>query len=411
MIERRSLLATAPLILSSRVLGRAGKTAPSDRVRLGIIGTGNRGNLLIDQLPPGAEIVTASDCFLRRAEESAAKRKAAWELHRDYRRLLERKDVDGVIVATGDHQRVRICVHACQAGKDVYAEKPLTLYVTEGRALVKAVARYARVFQVGSQQRSMAMNRVACAFVRGGGLGKLYFVQGANYPSSEPVPPDLGEQPAPAELNWDQWLGQAPWRPYHEKLHRGWMRWRDYSGGEMTNWGAHGLDQIQSALGMDETGPVELWPLKDAAPGALGFRYASGVTVRLELPSAGAILGGAVFAGEKGRVEITRNDFRADPAALITETPPKEEVEKWQRAQWQAQYHMQEWIDCMRTRSQPSATAEIGHRSCSLAHILNITRMLGRPLKWDPVAERFSDDAEAQRLVHRTPRKGFELPA
>jgi len=246
---RRLLFALAPLFLSSRALGRAGQTAPPTRVRLGIIGTGNRGNLLIDQLPPGSEIVTASDCNMRRAEESAAKRKAAWELHQDFRRLLDRKDIDGVIVSTGDHQRVRICILVCQAGKDVYAEKPLTLYVTEGRALVKAVARYSRVFQVGSQQRSMAMNRVACAFVRNGGLGRLYFVQGANYTSSRPIPDNLGEQPTPAELNWDQWLAQAPFRPYHEKIHCGWMGWRDYSGGEMTNWGAHGLDQIQSALG------------------------------------------------------------------------------------------------------------------------------------------------------------------
>lgn len=405
---RRRLFALAPLFLSSRALGRAGQTAPSNRVRLGIIGTGNRGNLLIDQLPPGSEIVTASDCNMRRAEESAAKRKAAWELHQDFRRLLDRKDIDGVIVSTGDHQRVRIFILVCQAGKDVYAEKPLTLYVTEGRALVKAVARYSRVFQVGSQQRSMAMNRVACAFVRNGGLGRLYFVQGANYTSSRPIPDNLGEQPTPAELNWDQWLAQAPFRPYHEKIHRGWMGWRDYSGGEMTNWGAHGLDQIQSALGRDETGPQELWPLAESTPNALAFRYAGGVTVRLELPP-GDINGGAIFVGEKGRVEITRNNFRTDPPGLIKEIPPKEEVDKWQRAQWQAQYHMQEWVDCMKTRRQPSATAEIGHRSCSLAHILNITRQLNRRLRWDPTTERF-DDSEAQALLHRTPRKGFELP-
>lgn len=408
--DRRRVLGMAPLFLSSQVLGRAGQTAPSNRVRVGIIGTGGRGNLLIDQLPPGAQIVTASDCNMRRAEESAAKRKASWELHQDFRRLLDRKDIDGVIVATGDHQRVRVCITACQAGKDVYAEKPLTLYVTEGRALVKAVNRYSRVFQVGSQQRSMAMNQVACAFVRNGGLGKLHFVQGTNYTSSKPIPADLGEQPAPADLNWNEWLGQTPYRPYHEKLLRGWMGWRDYSGGEMTNWGAHGLDQIQCALGMDETGPVELWPLAGTSPNALAFRYANGVTVRLELP-AGEINGGAIFVGEKGRIEITRNNFRTDPAGLIKEVPPKEEVDKWQRAQWQAQYHMQEWVHCMKTRAKPSAHVEIGHRSCSLAHILNITRQLDRRLQWDPASERFTNDSEAQSLLHRTPRKGFELPA
>ena len=280
IVSRRALLsAAAPLILPRRVFGA------NDRIRIGVIGAGGRANLLMDQLPPGAEIVALADCYPKRADEAVSRRKVNWRIHYDHRSLLDTKDIDGVIVATADHQRVLCAIHACQAGKDVYAEKPLTLYIAEGRALVKAARRYDRVFQVGSQQRSMAMNRVACEFVRSGGLGKLFFVQGVNYTPPADVPP-LAEMPVPEGLNWDLWLNQAPLRPYNSKLHTGWMQWRDYSGGEMTNWGAHGVDQIQWGLGADHTGPVEFWPIPDAEPNAIAYRYASGATVRLEMPPA-----------------------------------------------------------------------------------------------------------------------------
>jgi predicted dehydrogenase len=403
-ISRRTLLgATMAASTAQRVIGA------NDRIRVGVIGVGNRSGLLIDQLPKEAEIVSVADCFLERCEQAKAKRKAKWRIHQDYRKLLDEKDVDGVIVGTTDHARVLACIHACQAGKDIYAEKPLTLYISEGRALVNAVRKYNRVLQVGSQQRSMAMNQVACDFVRKGGLGKLHFVQGVNY-SSAGRTGQPAEQPVPDGLNWDMWLNQTPMRPYSKEVYSRWMAWPEYSGGEMTNWGAHGLDQIQSALGTDETGPVELWPLTESAPGAIAFRYANGVTVRLEMPEKGRLMGGAIFAGEKGRVEIFRNGLQCDPPELITELPPKEEVEKWNRAQWQAEYHMQDWLNCMRSRKQPLAHVEIGHRSNSVAHLANITRKLNRKLGWDPAAESF-DDQEANSLVSRKRRRDYELPA
>ena len=395
--------AAVPGLLTRTVMGA------NDRVRVGVIGVGNRSNLLIDQLPEGAEVVAVADCFRKRSEDAAAKRKATWRIYDDYRKLLEQKDIDGVIVGTNDHGRVRCAIHALQAGKDVYAEKPMSLYVEEGRALVRAVRKYNRILQVGSQQRSMAMNRVACDFVRTGGLGRIHLVLGANY--SEPV--RIGAMPedaVPEGMNWDMWLGQAEMRPYNQELFTHWMQYWDYSGADMTNWGAHGVDQIQAALGMDGTGPVEFWPLPDAPRGSVAFRYASGVIVRMELPAAGNLQGGAMFVGEKGRIEITRNDFRTDPPNLIKELPPAEEVEKWKRAQWQAKYHMQDWLDCMRSRKTPLADVEIGHRSISVCHLANITRQLGRKLHWDPEAERFSGDAEANDRLTRRRRKGYELP-
>jgi predicted dehydrogenase len=381
----------------------------NDRIRVGVIGVGNRSNLLIDQLPEQAEIVAVADCFRKRSEDAAAKRKATWRIYDDYRKLLEQKDIDGVIIGTNDHGRVRCAIHALQAGKDVYAEKPVSLYVEEGRALVRAVRKYNRILQVGSQQRSMAMNRVACEFVRKGGLGRIHFVLGVNY--SEPV--HIGPMPedlAPEGMNWDMWLGQTEKRPYNPELFTHWMRYWDYSGADMTNWGAHGIDQVQSALGMDGTGPVEFWPLPEGPRGAIAFRYANGVVVRLEMPAAGVLQGGAIFVGEKGRIEITRNDFRTDPANMVKDLPPAEEVDKWKRAQWQAKYHMEDWLNCMRSRKTPLADVEIGHRSISVCHLANITREMGRKLNWNPESERFAGDAEANDRLTRVRRKGYELP-
>ena len=255
----------------------------------------------------------------------------------------------------------------------------------------------------------MAMNQLACALVRKGGLGRVRLVLGVNY--GEPIQAAaLGETAVPAGLNWDQWLGQAEKRAFHSEFFLHWMRYRDYSGGEMTNWGAHGVDQIQSALGMDATGPVDFYPLADAPRGAVGWRYANGTEVRLEFHQ-GDLQGGAMVVGEKGRMEITRNDFRCDPPNLIVERPPQEEIDKWKRAQWQAKYHMQNWLDCMRSRQTPLADVEIGHCSISVCHLANITRQLNRRLRWDPETEKFSGDSEANDHVARRRREGYELPA
>lgn len=405
-------IAAVPAIIPRSALAQGRRPGANDRITIGVIGVGNRSRQLIDQLPESAQVVALADCYLPRAEEvNSQKGEGRWAVYQDYRKLLDRPDVDAVIVGTPDHVRALICIHACQARKHIYAEKPLTLYIREGRVLVQAARKYGCVVQVGTQQRSMAVNRLACEFIRTGKLGRIRVVQGVNYTGPQFIG-SLPEEPVPAGLDWDQWLGQAPWRPYNRQLHHGWMAWWDYSGGQMTNWGAHGLDQVQWALGTDQSGPVEIRPLgkpKDMnAP--VHMRYENGVVLRLELEQ--GPMGGAIFTGERGRIEINRNKFTCNPPDLITEMPPQEEIDKWRDevALWQARYHMEDWLSAIREGRQPVADVEIGHRSITIAHLANIARFLGRRLRWDPVRERFVGDEEANSLVERPQRAGYELP-
>lgn len=395
---------------------RAAAAGPNEQIRVGAIGVGGRATLLLEQLPESAQIVALCDCNLPRAEAFKAKAGGDWPVYQDYRRVLDRNDIDAVIVATGEFQRVLPCIHACQAGKDIYAEKPLTLYIAEGRALVDAVRRTDRVFQVGTQQRSMAMNRVACELIRSGGLGRVREVRAINYGGAEASPAAYpAGQAVPEGLDWSAWLNQAAERPFHPDW-MGWMRWRDFAGGEMTNWGAHGVDQIQWALGMDDTGPVEMKPLTPGPNGQVAMQYANGVPVNFVIEPGRGPMGGAVFICERGKLEINRNKFVSNPPEIAAELNKQLDVEEEERkwsdstALWQARWHMQDWLDCIRTRKRPVADVETGHRSVTVCHLANITRAVGRPLRWDPVSEQFPGDDQANALVDRPRRKGFELP-
>ncbi len=400
-----------PVIVPRDVLASPGRAGANARIGVGAIGIGHRASLLLEQLPEDARIVALAECNLPRAEAFQQKKQAPWPIYQDYRKMIERNDVDAVVVATQAFQRVLPSIHACQAGKDVYAEKPLTLYVQEGRVLVDAVRKYERVFQVGTQQRSMEMNRLACEFVRTGGLGAIKEVRAVNYTGPSPLPKEpFPEEPVPEGFDWDMWLNQAAWRAYNPR----WMgNWLDMRGGQMTNWGAHGIDQVQWALGTDDTGPVETWPITPGYNGQVGMRYANGVTLKF-MQEKGP-MGGAIFIGEKGKLEVNRNKFNSNPPEIAAELKKQvdvtEEERKWSDslALWQARWHMQNWLDCIRSRQRPVSDVEIGHRSISVCHLANITRFEGRPLKWDPVAERFDDD-QANRWVVRERREEYRLP-
>jgi predicted dehydrogenase len=389
----------------------------SQRIRVGAIGVGGRGSLLIEQLPETAQIVAVADCNEPRAQAFRDKLKADWQIYSDYRKILDRNDIDAVIVATGEFQRIRPCIEACMAGKDVYAEKPLTLYIKEGRALVNEARKYKRIVQVGTQQRSMEMNRVACQLIRNGGLGKILEVRAVAYGGPDPSPVQgFPTESIPKGLDWNMWLNQASERPFNGQW-LGWMRWRDFGGGQMTNWGAHGVDQIQWALATDQTGPVEIEPLTSGLSGQVRMKYANGVVVNFVIEQGKGPMGGAIFICEKGKLEINRNKFTSNPPEIADqlrkELDVTEEERKWSDdlALWQARWHLQNWLDCIKSRQLPVADVEIGHRSVSVCHLANIVRELQRPLRWDPAEESFVNDSEADKLLSRLRRKGFELPS
>lgn len=414
--------AALPQFLPQGVLAAAGKPGANDRIAVGFIGIGRQASALLDGLLklPEARFVAVADVNLTRAREAATKHGAV--AFRDFRRLLDRRDVDAVITATPEHWRLLICVGACQAGKDVYAEKPLSLTIREGRLIAQTARKYKRVFQVGSQQRSTWQNHAGCALVRSGAIGKITRVIAYNYPT--PWEQHLPAQPVPAELDWDMWCGPVQPVPYHADLYLpranpGWLSFRPFSGGEMTGWGAHGFDQIQCALGMDDTGPVEVWteganfnpPTYEqpetadrgnaaSADSKVFFRYANGVIME----PGKASMGGAVFIGEKGRITIHRGICESDPDELaVAALKPKP-------SDFQGN-HLKNWLDCIKTRARPVADVEIGHRSATVCHLGNIARWTGRRLQWNPAKEQFVGDTAANQLLDRERRKPWVAPA
>jgi predicted dehydrogenase len=397
----------APMFVPGRVLGLENAPAANDQIIIGVIGVGFRARQLIDQIPAGGRVVALADCYLQRAIDAAKGRETKWAVYQNYRQMLDREKLDAALIATPDHARTLPCVHAVQAGLDVYAEKPLTVYVREGRILVDAVRKENRVFQVGTQQRTMEINRFCCEFIRDGKIGTVKLVSGVNYTGPQRYQ-GLPEEPIPETNDWDAWCGPTELRPFNKQLQFAWMQWRDYSGGEMTNWGAHGIDQIQWALGKDHTGPTELWPESPGPNGAVSMRYSDGTLVKFERQN--APMGGAVFTGTECKMEINRNRFATNPPDFVKDAPDPAVAEKWEGEGWIARPHIQNWLDCIKSRQRPNADVEIGHRSITICHLHNIARELGRKLHWNPDEERFVDDNEANALLERPRRAGFELP-
>jgi len=412
---------SAPWFIPSGLLAAAGRPGANDRIHVGLIGTGGRPRDLLKESPTDLQLVSVADCDLR---QIAKKLKWLYETrpeiaaqkcsqYQDYREMLEKEKLDGVFVATTTHARVLICLHAMQAGLDVYAEKPLTLTIEEGQYLIKAERKYKRIFQVGSQQRSIPINNFGSDLVKNGAIGRIKTVLCPNFIGPERRPPTPG-QPTPEGMNWDMWCNQTALVPYSPDLHPGlgkWGRWRDYDGGGLgwgvTGWGTHAIDQVQRALGTDDTDPVEIWPEETGPNCKVSLRYPSGTVLKLSLPKGTGPGLGAIFVGDKGKIEINRNRVASNPPELVQGAPEPDDRSEVASV---AQRHIQNWIDCMRTRQQPVAHAEVGHRATVICHLINICRELGRKLKWDPVKEEFAGDAEANALRSRPRRKGYELP-
>lgn len=388
-------------------------TGPNDRLQIGFIGLGGRARwILKNEDLPGAEVVAVADCFLPRLDEASSQVAGGdrWHKYQDYREMFEKEKLDAVFVETTTHARVLIAIHAMQAGLDVYAEKPQSLTVSEGRTLVQAARKYRKIIQTGSQQRSMPINRYASDLVRNGAIGKVHTVITCNFQGPKIWNPKDTPNEMPAGLNWDQWCNQTPIRPYYMDLQFKWGELEDYDGGGqmwgVTGWGTHSLDQVQCALGTDDTGPVEIWP---EPPGGrdckITLRYANGTLLKLEGKNRSLDDLGAIFIGDKGQIEILRGDFKTDRPELKKDAPPPTP-----QGNRESIPHIENFFNAIRTRKQPHADAETGHRATTVCHLVNICRKVQRRLHWNPRTERFDGDEQANALLSRPRRAGYELP-
>jgi len=403
-------------------------TSPNDRPNVALIGCGGRGTGIAHEAAKLGTIVAVCDVDSKRAEE-AAKTFGGAKVYKDFRKLLERDDVHAVLDATPDHWHTLVNLAAVKAGKDVYSEKPLTLTIDEGKRLVAAVRQAKRVLQTGSQQRSDPRFRLACELVRNGRLGKLTAVT-----TTLPAGPNKGpfkSQPVPAELDWDFWQGQAPARDYlPERTHLWFRYWLDYSGGTMTDWGAHHNDIALWGIGLDRSGPQTIEGQATVEPVAGGFTapaeyaveytYANGVRHRCVSTTANNIFGGEArplkagesfhgvkFEGPDGWILVTRGKIEASRPELLKE--PLGDSKKV--ALYESNDHMGNFFECLRTRKPPVCDAETGHRSVSLCHLGVIAIRLGRKLTWDPEKERFVNDKEADGYLAREMRKPWTYDA
>ena len=403
--------AVAPMIVSSATLGLGGAIAANERIALGWIGFGGQGAHLcrVFAKRPGAEILAAADVdanhrgkFLKEAGEGLS-------TYNDYRKVLDRSDIDAVVIATPDHWHATQIIDSVQAGKDVFCEKPLTLTVDEGKECVRAVRAQQAVFQTGSMQRSDARFRKACELVRNGYIGKIEKIEtyiggapeGGMEPNTDPVP----------GLDWETWLGQAPLVPYRvSRCHGSFRWWYAYSGGKMTDWGAHHNDIAQWANDKDRSGPISIeGEAQFPEPG--GFDTATSFTVRFEYEDAAPVTcksdgpNGVRFYGSEGEIFVSRSEITSEPAEITDIQLKSTDVRLYK-----SDDHYQNFLDCIKTREDPICDIEIGHRSVTVCHLANIAIRLGRKLQWDPVKEEIVGDEEAAAWLTRPRRTGYELP-
>ncbi|MDX2146512.1 MAG: Gfo/Idh/MocA family oxidoreductase [Planctomycetota bacterium] len=420
--------AVAPLILPSRVLGRAtapgvAGAGPNGQIAIGVIGTGKQSYGLIDSLlkNSAARVVAVCDVDTTRRQHAKATVDAKYGVSsgaagcasfNDHRELLALQGLDAVMIITPDHWHAAQIIDACKAGKDIYCEKPLTLTLREGQLVIDAVRSHKRVLQTGSQQRSEfdGRFRTACEYIRSGRLGTLLSVHvGIGDP---PFPCDLPEEASEAGLDWDRWLGPAPLRPYNSILsprgvhqhYPAWRKYREYSGGYITDWGAHHYDITQWALDADTAGPVAVIPprLTDAIRGCkLIYSTPKG---DVEVFHGGPPYG-IIFTGTEGQIHVTRESIASTPDSILKQPLTDADV-KLPRSPG----HIQNWLDCIRTREKPICDVEVGSRSIACAQLCNIAYATDRSLKWDPTKWEFAGDADANKLRDYQRREGYELP-
>ena len=410
--------AAAVTIIPRHVMGGKGFVAASDRINLGYIGTGKQIYTLLNSIGAVKETVAvaASDVYRQKLElfvDAANKNNADKGINEKvtpypyYRELLERDDIDAVVIATPDHWHAQIVVDAAKAGKDIYCEKPLALTVAEGRAMVNATRKYDRVFQTGNMQRSWRDFRHAVELVRNGYIGNIVEI---NVSVGEPVKQcDLPTQPTPEGLDWNEWVGPSLYRGYHEDLaptdvEGPWAWWRGYrnfGGGLITDWGAHMFDIAQWALDMDHSGPTNFLPPVGEDPvTGLTMIYENGVRMNHKQWGTDDDFNAVQFIGTEGRIEVSRSFLRTFPDKSLA----KAELKPGDKRVYYSDNHYQDWVDAMKKRTRPVSDVETGHRTASVCNVTNIAYELGRPLVWNPETEKFENDDYANLMVGRSYR-------
>jgi predicted dehydrogenase len=422
-LKQTALTAGAFTIIPRFVLGR-GFTPPSDRITLGFIGLGKQSGGLARRFTTmtEAQILAASDLFDPKIKLFQERVAAFYAEHRgaegykidgyqNYEEMLERDDIDAIVVVTPDHWHAIPTIQALKAGKDVYCEKPLSHTIEEGRAMVKATRKYKRVLQTGSMQRSSKGFLKACELVRNGYIGEISkVVVNVGDPA---VPYNLPSEARPEGFDWNRWCGPSPIGNYNALLAPEttdtdyWPQWRnykEYGGGILCDWGAHMFDIAQWGLGMDDSGPVQFIPPADrSATRGLRMIYDNGV----EMVHEDFGRGWAVrFIGSEGTLDVSRSFLDSNPENLVTAEIKESDTRLYDTRE----NHYDDWIQAVKNRSQPICDVEVGHRSASVCNLANIAYWLGEPLSWDPKKEKFKGNKEANKLRGKEYREGYELP-
>jgi predicted dehydrogenase len=418
-LRHTSAALAVPLIVPASVLGRAGAVAPSNRITFGAIGFGGRAQHILPNFLgfPDIRFLAVSDCRegrLRNAKQfvDAHYRNQDCDTYADFRELLARKDIDAVLIAIGNRWHGLASIYAARAGKDVYSEKPVTLTLAEGRALVDTCRRFGTVYQAGTQRRSTESYRFAKEMVQQGRIGRLRTVEMQVW--TGPTIPHEAPAPIPNGFDYDMWLGQAPWRPYVPGRVNAWQYFWDTAEGILADMGCHYTDQMQWVLDTDDTGPVEFEatgefpdPAKfmsdTPVTGIARCRYADGVT--------GVVYQRAGFSDRYLRYIGDEGWIQVDDETDVVQAEPKSILA--QRASggvsWaNAGAHIRDFTDCIRSRRPTLCNAEVAHRAMSICQAWTINLRLGRKLGWDPVSERF-DVAEANRMLSREPRAPWRI--
>jgi len=402
----------------------------NDRPLVGAIGCGGQGTGIANRAKQFGDIVAVCDVDTNRAEQARQKLSGgSADVFGEYQKLLDRKDIEVVTIGTPDHWHSKIAIEAMQAGKDVYCEKPLTLTIDEGKLICKAAKQTGRVFQVGTQQRSHGAFAQAVAMCRDNRVGKIQRILVAI--GGAPKGGPFKKESPPANLDWNQWLGQTPLVAYvKERCHHDFRWWFEYSGGKMTDWGAHHVDIAHWAVGADDISPVSFegtaeFPveLKGGYPTA-DDQYNTATTFNIkckfendvELVIADRIKDGEFnfdnglqIIGDKGDFFVSRSAIKGKPVDELKDNPlPEDAITKVYKGKKHGN-HMGNFFECIKTREQPISDVFSHHRAMTTCHLANICIRLGRQIKWDPMAEQVVGDEDANRWQKREQRKGFEI--